>query len=88
MLTVICDRVFLLFFAHVYRALQLHPTEASFWVGAALWEFEHARNMAAARGALDVLFCSVGVVVCVQWCAVVCCGVGKGRVYSVVPCTS
>ena len=37
----------------VTKALQLHPREASLWIYASAWEFEHNRNAGAARALMQ-----------------------------------
>ena len=37
----------------VTKALQLHPREASLWIHASVWEFEHNRNAGAARALMQ-----------------------------------
>jgi U3 small nucleolar RNA-associated protein 6 len=37
----------------VTKALQLHPSEASLWIYASVWEFEHNRNAGAARALMQ-----------------------------------
>ncbi|EIE27370.1 hypothetical protein COCSUDRAFT_11398 [Coccomyxa subellipsoidea C-169] len=37
----------------VTKALQLHPREASLWIHASAWEFEHNRNAGAARALMQ-----------------------------------
>lgn len=37
----------------VTKALQLHPREASLWIYASQWEFEHNRNAGAARALMQ-----------------------------------
>lgn len=37
----------------VTKALQLHPREASLWIYASAWEFEHNRNAGTARALMQ-----------------------------------